>query len=288
MGDDVPHTPFAMTYARPLRPWRGRFAAIGHRAGCFPQYDCGASGNTVEEATVHALAEMVAARGAVSKLDPNTLTIGFARRFATYKRASLLLNDRARLAAILSDTDHPVQFVFAGKAHPADDAGKALLAQINEFAADNASSGRFVFVPDYDIEVARTLYAGSDVWLNNPVRPMEACGTSGEKAALNGALNCSILDGWWAEMSDGRNGWDIPTSDAPEDDVRDSEESASALALLHDIAAEFHADGTGRPSAAWVDRMRHYWRTLGPLVTAARMVADYDRELYQPLLAAQR
>jgi starch phosphorylase len=131
------------------------------------------------------------------------------------------------------------------------------------------------------------MYFGCDVWLNNPVRPREASGTSGEKAALNGALNCSILDGWWAEMSDGRNGWDIPTSEATLDDVRDDEESASALELLRSIAAEFHADGRGQPSAAWLDRMRHNWRTLGPLVTAARMVADYQSELYEPMLAAQ-
>jgi starch phosphorylase len=125
------------------------------------------------------------------------------------------------------------------------------------------------------------------VWLNNPVRPREASGTSGEKAALNGALNCSILDGWWAEMSDGRNGWDIPTSEAVDETVRDDQESAAALSLLAEIAAEFHADRRGAPSTAWIERMKHNWRTLGPLVPAARMVADYDRTLYQPMLAAQ-
>lgn len=232
------------------------------------------------------LVELLAQHGVT--LDPNALVIGFARRFATYKRANLLLRHPKVLAALLADDERPVHILFAGKAHPADKPGKALLHEIVHFGKTTAANHRFDFIPDYDIGVARALYFGCDVWLNNPVRPREASGTSGEKAALNGAINCSILDGWWAEMSDGRNGWDIPTSDAADDDVRDDEESAAALALLGEIAAEFHADGTGRPSAAWVDRMRHNWRTLGPQVTAARMVADYDRELYQPMLAAQR
>ncbi|MGA1344666.1 MAG: hypothetical protein ACO35E_01680 [Ilumatobacteraceae bacterium] len=137
------------------------------------------------------------------------------------------------------------------------------------------------------------MYHGCDVWLNTPVRPHEASGTSGEKAALNGALNCSIRDGWWAEMSDGRNGWDIPLAHpdqgfgSVDDPARDDVESANTLALLAEITAEFHADGTGRPSAAWLGRMRHAWRTLGPLVTAGRMVADYERLLYRPMLDAQ-
>jgi starch phosphorylase len=229
------------------------------------------------------LAEIVSSRGAISKLDPNTLTIGFARRFATYKRASLLLNDRSRLAAILSDADRPVQFVFAGKAHPADEAGKALLAQINEFAADHASSGRFVFVPDYDIEVARSMYAGSDVWLNNPVRPMEACGTSGEKAALNGALNCSVRDGWWDEMSDGVNGWDIPTSDELDPAARDAAEAAALYRILEDEIVPLFYDGSSQPPAdAWVARVKQAWRSLGPQVVAARMVRDYDTRFYRP------
>jgi glycogen phosphorylase len=221
-------------------------------------------------------------------LEPGALVVGFARRFATYKRANLLLRHPKVLAALLADDERPVHILFAGKAHPADVPGKALLHEIVHHGRTKSANGRFSFVPDYDIAVARALYFGCDVWLNNPVRPREASGTSGEKAALNGALNCSILDGWWAEMSDGRNGWDIPTSDAADDDDRDDEESAAALALLAEIAAEFHADGSGRASAAWVQRMRHNWRTLGPKVTAARMVADYDRELYQPMLAAQR
>lgn len=233
------------------------------------------------------LTELLADRAGVT-LERDALVIGFARRFATYKRANLLLRHPAVLAALLADDDRPVHFVFAGKAHPADVPGKSLLADIVAYGRTPAANQRFSFLPDYDIAVARAMYFGCDVWLNNPVRPREASGTSGEKAALNGVLNCSILDGWWAEMSDGRNGWDIPTSDSVVDAVRDDEEAAATLALLAEIAAEFHADGRGRPSAAWIERMRHNWRTLGPKVTAARMVADYERTLYQPMLAAQR
>jgi starch phosphorylase len=231
------------------------------------------------------LTELLAERVGV-ELDPDALVVGFARRFATYKRANLLLRHPDVLAQLLGDDDRPIHILFAGKAHPADVPGKQLIEQIVAYGATLEANGRFTFVPDYDIAVAQALYFGCDVWLNNPVRPREASGTSGEKAALNGALNCSILDGWWAEMSDGRNGWDIPTSDEADDTARDAEESASALRLLGEIAAEFHADGVGSPSAAWIERMRHNWRTLGPKVTAARMVSDYDSELYQPMLRA--
>jgi starch phosphorylase len=229
------------------------------------------------------LVDLVAARGGTGKVDPNILTVGFARRFATYKRAGLLLNDRARLSTLLRDNARPVQFVFAGKAHPADEPGKSLLAAINEFAADKASNGRFVFVPDYDIEVAQTLYAGCDVWLNNPVRPMEACGTSGEKAALNGALNCSVRDGWWDELSDTRNGWDIPTSAETDPHVRDANEAAALYSLLEsEIIPLFYDNGDAPPSPAWIARVKHAWRTLGPQVVAARMVQEYDRRFYRP------
>jgi len=236
-------------------------------------------------ATRTRLADLLADRAGVA-LEHDALVIGFARRFATYKRANLLLRHADTLAALLADDARPVHFVFAGKAHPADMPGKGLLAEIVAFGQTPSANARFSFLPDYDIAVARAMYFGSDVWLNNPVRPREASGTSGEKAALNGVLNCSILDGWWAEMSDGRNGWEIPTSDAAIDDLRDDEESAATLALLAEIAAEFHADGRGQPSAAWIDRMRHNWRTLGPKVTAARMVSDYESQLYRPMLTA--
>ncbi len=241
----------------------------------------------VRDADRAALAGLLAEHANVT-LEPDALVVGFARRFATYKRANLLLRQAATLAELLADDVRPIHFVFAGKAHPADGAGKALLADIVAYGATASANGRFSFIPDYDMGVARALYTGCDVWLNNPVRPREASGTSGEKAALNGALNCSILDGWWAEMSDNVNGFDIPTSDLVDDAARDDEESAAALALLAEIAALYHADGRGSPSSAWVARMRHNWITLGPKVPAARMVADYDRLLYQPMLAAQR
>jgi starch phosphorylase len=233
-------------------------------------------------------------------LDPDAFVVGFARRFATYKRATLLLRHPDVLAALLADDERPVHLVFAGKAHPADGPGKALLAEVVRYGGTRAANGRFTMVPDYDMGVARAMYSGCDVWLNTPVRPHEASGTSGEKAALNGAVNCSIRDGWWAEMSDGRNGYDIATFDAGAsgsadgshdmstlDDVeRDEAEAANALAAIASLAAEFHADGTGAPSATWVERMRHVWTTLGPRVTAARMVRDYERALYTPMIDA--
>ncbi|HEX9969611.1 MAG TPA: alpha-glucan family phosphorylase, partial [Acidimicrobiales bacterium] len=166
-------------------------------------------------------------------LDPRALTIGFARRFASYKRATLLLSQPERLHALLLSPERPVQLVFAGKAHPADDIGKEMIRQIVQFSRDPAIRHRFVFVEDYDIEVARTLYQGCDVWLNNPRRPQEACGTSGEKAALNGGLNCSILDGWWDEMFDGRNGWAISSAETYEDlERRDAVEADSLYEIL--------------------------------------------------------
>ena len=215
-------------------------------------------------------------------LDPDVLTIGFARRFATYKRADLLLRQTEAVAALLADNDRPVQFVFAGKAHPADEPGKEVLHRVVSFAHSPEAKGRFVFIPDYQMAVAKAMYAGCDVWLNNPVRPNEACGTSGEKAALNGGLNFSILDGWWAECFDGVNGWAIPTSDASDRTQRDDEEAAALLGILTDELVPLFYDGEGRPSASWLAKVRHNWKSLGPFVTAARMVDEYDRRLYRP------
>ncbi len=215
-------------------------------------------------------------------LDPDTLTIGFARRFATYKRADLLLRDADALAQLLADTDRPVQFVFAGKAHPADDPGKEILHRVAEFANSKDARGRFVFIPDYEMGVAATMVAGCDVWLNNPVRPNEASGTSGEKAALNGCLNFSVRDGWWDECFDGDNGWEIVTSEAHNRDERDAEEARHLYDVLTlEVVPLFYADGPG-PSAGWIAKMRHNWKTLGPFVTAGRMVSEYDRRIYRP------
>lgn len=230
--------------------------------------------------------ERLAARGgngASDVLDPDVLTVGFARRFATYKRATLLLTDRERLEALINNADRPVQFVFAGKAHPADEPGKALLRQVLEASLDPAFAGRFVFLDDYDIGVARALYHGSDVWLNNPVRPQEACGTSGEKAALNGALNFSVLDGWWDEMFDGGNGWAIPSFAEFEDrSTRDAAEVGVLYDVLEsEIVPLFYADGKPM-SHRWLDRVRHTWAGLGPQVGASRMLRDYNDLLYGP------
>lgn len=226
--------------------------------------------------------------GAATSLDPDALTVGFARRFATYKRADLLLALPDRLTDLLADDDRPIQFVFAGKAHPADDDGKAVLERVVDFAHSPAANGRFVFVPDYDMAVARALFAGCDVWLNNPIRPREASGTSGEKSALNGGLQCSILDGWWDEMYDGRNGWAIPTSDETRPAARDLEEAATIHDLLAaEIAPLFYEAGTAL-SPAWIQKVRHSWSTLGPQVTAARMVADYRDRIYEPALQRAR
>jgi glycogen phosphorylase len=231
------------------------------------------------------LATMVRERTGTT-FDPDVLTVGFARRFATYKRATLLLRHRDRLVKLLADESRPIQFVFAGKAHPNDEPGKALLAEVVAFAASADALQRFVFVADYDIEVARAMYAGCDVWLNTPVRPHEASGTSGEKSALNGGLNCSISDGWWDEMADGRNGWTIPASASVEPAVRDRAESAAALDLLAgEILPTYYRDGE-RWSTEWLDRVRHCWTDLGPRVTAARMVSDYWEQLYRPTIEA--
>ena len=220
-------------------------------------------------------------------LDPKALTIGFARRFATYKRATLLLSQPERLKALLLSTSQPVQLIFAGKSHPADESGKELIRQITAFAADPEVRHRFVFVEDYDIAVARALIHGSDVWLNNPRRPQEACGTSGMKAALNGGLNLSILDGWWDEAFDGENGWAISSAEHIEDlALRDEVEAGSLFDLLeHQVVPLFYDRFQGPVPRKWIQRVKRSLVTLGPFVTATRMIGDYTRELYEPAAA---
>jgi len=216
-------------------------------------------------------------------LDPAVLTIGFARRFASYKRATLLLSQPERLEALLLSPERPVQLVFAGKAHPADDLGKEMIRQVVQFSRRPGVRHRIVFVDDYDIAVARSLYQGCDVWLNNPRRPLEACGTSGEKAALNGALNCSILDGWWAEMFDGENGWAISSAEATEDlGRRDEMEANSLYDVLERHVAPLFYDRRGE-THPWADRVRASLTSLGPQVVAGRMVHDYVELLYEPM-----
>lgn len=217
-------------------------------------------------------------------LDPHALTIGFARRFATYKRANLLLAQAERLQTLLLDPDRPVQFVFAGKAHPADDEGKEIIRQLVAYAHDLGVRHRFVFLDDYDISVARTLYQGSDIWLNTPRRPQEACGTSGMKAALNGTLNCSILDGWWDEMFDGDNGWAITSAEDVDDlEARDRIEADSLFDLLeHQIVPLFFGSRRSGVPRGWLRKVKHNLMTLGPKVVASRMVRDYVTDLYEP------
>jgi starch phosphorylase len=223
-----------------------------------------------------------------SVLDPTVFTIGFARRFATYKRATLLLSQPERLRALLFHPDRPVQMIFAGKAHPADQPGKEMIQRIQQFALQHDLRNRFVFLDDYDMAVARALYQGSDIWLNTPRRPQEACGTSGMKAALNGALNCSILDGWWDECFDGRNGWAI-TSAQDEHDLerRDRLEAESVFELLESqIVPLFYDRGAGGVPRAWVRRVMDAYASLGPKVTASRMLRDYVQEYYEPAASA--
>ncbi len=231
----------------------------------------------------HRMVEMADRQiGEPTKLDPDVLTVGFARRFATYKRADLLLRNRDRLLELINDPDRPIQFVFAGKAHPADEPGKSVLHNVVEFANDPASRGRFVFIPGYNMAVSRAMYAGCDVWLNNPIRPREASGTSGEKAALNGVLNFSILDGWWDECFDGENGWAIATSAAEDHEQRDWEEAENLYDILSTEIAPLYYGGNGNtPSPEWLAKVRHNWKTLGPFVTASRMLQEYTERIYQ-------
>jgi glycogen phosphorylase len=223
-------------------------------------------------------------------LDENVLTIGFARRVPSYKRLTLILHDRARLTKLMLDPERPVQFIIAGKAHPADDGGKRLIQQMVQFADDPAVRHRIVFLPDYDMAMARALVQGCDVWLNNPLRPLEASGTSGMKSALNGGLNLSIRDGWWDEWYDGADGWAIPSADGVEDpERRDVLESHALYDLLGlTVAPRFYDTGPDGLPRRWLEMVGHTLRALGPRVQASRMVRQYVEELYIPAAQASR
>jgi starch phosphorylase len=224
-----------------------------------------------------------------SLLDPNILTIGFARRVPTYKRLTLMLHDENRLRSLLLHPTRPIQIVIAGKSHPADDEGKRLIQRLVEFAAELDVRERIVFLPNYDIAMAKLLYPGTDVWLNNPLRPLEACGTSGMKAALNGSLNLSILDGWWAEFYDEENGWAIPSADSAGDGAeRDKLEADSMYDLIeHQIAPRFYDRGDDGVPHRWVQSIRHTLSTLSPSLSADRMVREYVERLYIPAATAE-
>ena len=227
-------------------------------------------------------------QGAGGLLDPKALTIGFARRFATYKRATLIFQDLERLERLLNDLERPVQLIFSGKAHPADKPGQALIARIQTLSQTPEFAGKILFVENYDISVGRALTRGVDVWLNNPRRPLEASGTSGQKAAMNGVLNLSILDGWWPEGYNGENGWAIGTGHTLADPA--SADAADADALYNLLEREvvplyYNRDDQGVPNA-WMDRAKEAVATITPLFNARRMVQDYVTTYYAP--ASQR
>lgn len=217
--------------------------------------------------------------------DPEVLTLGFARRFATYKRAGLLFSDLDRLRALVDRAERPVQIVLAGKAHPADRAGQELIASIFRLSQSEGLKGRVFFVEDYDMRVGRQLVQGVDVWLNTPRRPLEASGTSGMKAGMNGALNCSIADGWWPEGHSGQNGWVIAGKDCGGDEAAQDREDALALYQLLEleVVPAFHDRGGNGLPRAWVRRMKEAIATIAPRFSSDRMVREYADTAYVPL-----
>lgn len=222
--------------------------------------------------------------GASTILDPRVLTIGFARRFATYKRAHLLMTDRERLLGILHNSERPVQFVFAGKSHPRDDGGKTIIQEINNFIQQGGARGRMVFLEDYDMEIARNMVRGVDVWLNNPRRPMEASGTSGMKVVPNGGLNASVLDGWWDEGYNQEVGWAIGDGTEHADGAhQDWLDSRSLYQLLEqEIVPTFYSRGENGIPSAWVEMMKASMAQLAPVYSTSRMVREYTSRFYVP------
>ena len=221
-------------------------------------------------------------------MDPYALTIGFARRFATYKRADLILRDFERLLKIVTNERMPVQFIFAGKAHPADEPGKQLIQRVYRAVKDAQFGGRLAFLDDYDMNIARYLVQGVDVWLNTPRRPREASGTSGMKAALNGVLNFSVLDGWWREGYNGHNGWAIG-EDSPEPVDADVQDERDALALYATLENEiiplyYEQRSADNLPAEWIARIKENIRTLGGQFSTRRMLKEYVDQLYVPAI----
>ena len=217
-------------------------------------------------------------------LDPEVLTMGFARRFATYKRATLLFSDKERLKRLLSDTTRPVQFIFAGKAHPRDEAGKALIQEVYKLSREASFESRIVFLEDYDSYIARRLLQGVDLWLNYPLRPMEASGTSGMKAAPNGGINLSVLDGWWREGYNGNNGWAIGAEiDDGSVEFQNEVDASSLYQLLENqIIPLYYAKPDGKLPLAWLQLMRESIRSVTPVFNTQRMVKEYTERLYIP------
>ncbi|MDW7710539.1 MAG: alpha-glucan family phosphorylase [Deferrisomatales bacterium] len=219
-------------------------------------------------------------------LDPEALTIGFARRFATYKRANLLFRDPERLARILNDPERPVQIIFAGKAHPADNEGKRFIQEIIHQCRKKELRKRVVFLEDYDVNIGRYLVQGADVWLNTPRRPLEACGTSGMKVPANGGLNLSVLDGWWDEAYDGEVGWAIGRGEEYDDPAAQDEVESRALydLLEEEVVPLFYQRGDDGLSRGWISRMKHSMGRLTPVYNTNRMIREYAEHFYLPAL----
>jgi len=219
-------------------------------------------------------------------MDPYTLTIGFARRFATYKRANLIFQDFERIINLITDSHKPVQIMFAGKAHPADEPGKLLIQQVYRAVKDSRSAGRLVFIEDYDINVARYLVQGVDVWMNTPRRPNEASGTSGMKAALNGVLNFSVLDGWWREGYNGKNGWaigkDIEYTNPEAQDTADMQSLYETLEKQ--IIPLYYDRDSNKVPREWLKMVRECLRTLVPQFSLRRMLKEYSTDYYLPAI----
>jgi len=225
--------------------------------------------------------------GAGTLLAPEPLTIGFARRFATYKRAHLLFRDEERLRRLLTDPRRPVQLVFAGKAHPADDDAKRVLQRVWQLTRDARFEGRIAFVEDYELHVAHRLVQGVDIWLNLPRVPMEASGTSGMKAALNGVPQISTLDGWWAEGFNGDNGWAIPVSEGSEEDVDARDHEALFTLLEREVVPLYYDRDDDDLPRGWLRMMKESLRVAASYFTTGRMVREYAERFYVPALAGE-
>src|SRR5690606_7391742 len=235
--------------------------------------------NGLSEAHIHRLSQLV------DPENPNVLTIGFARRFATYKRATLLFNDLEWLESLLSDENRPVLFIFAGKAHPADEPGQWMMREIHRISCQPPFLGRILLLEGYDAGLSRSLTSGVDVWLNNPIYPFEASGTSGMKAAINGTINLSVLDGWWAEGYDGENGWAIPPSINQEDPAeRDRQDATTLYEILQDevIPLYYARDPKLGYSPGWVDKCKRSMASVLPRFNSVRVLHDYARLFYGP------
>jgi starch phosphorylase len=223
------------------------------------------------------------AHSAAEHLDEGALTVGFARRLATYKRLDLLLRDPERMLALLGAGDRPVQLLVAGKAHPKDDGGKRLVTRLFEYRYHPQFAGRVVFLDDYDVALAAMLVRGCDVWVNLPRPPLEASGTSGMKNAVNGGLNLSVLDGWWPEAYDGTNGWSISGDVDHDHGAQDARHAADFYRLLgEEVVPAFYEAVDGSPPPRWLEMVRSSLATIGPRFGATRMVSDYVGRMYPP------